>query len=144
MKSIAEKIAVIEEIAYQTNMLALERGIEAARAGEHGRGFAVVAAKCAISRSAAQQAQEIGGWHCQRQVAERSGGLLTELVPAIQKTADLVQEVAATSREQAAGVSQINGAIKPGWPSHAAQCRGAEQLSSTARSSRLRPKPCKT
>jgi uncharacterized phage infection (PIP) family protein YhgE len=66
------------------------------------------------------------------QVAERSGGLLTELVPGIQKTADLVQEVAATSREQAAGVSQINGAINQVGLVTQRNAAGAEQLSSTA------------
>src|SRR6267154_1227540 len=110
MKSIAEKIAVIEEIAYQTNMLALNAAIEAARAGEHGRGLAVANV----------------------QVAERSGGLLAELVPSIQKTADLVQEVAATSREQAAGVNQINGAISQVGLVTQRNAAGAEELSSTA------------
>jgi methyl-accepting chemotaxis protein len=66
------------------------------------------------------------------QVAERSGGLLSELVPAIQKTADLVQEVAATSREQAARVSQINGAISQVGLVTQRNAAGAEQLSSTA------------
>jgi methyl-accepting chemotaxis protein len=78
-------------------------------------------------------AQEIGGLAAaQVQVAERSGGLLSELVPAIQKTADLVQEVAATSREQAAGVSQINGAINQVGVVTQRNAAGAEQLSSTA------------
>src|SRR6266404_6029739 len=140
MKSIAEKIAVIEEIAYQTNMLALNAAIEAARAGEHGRGFAVVAGEVRnLAERCRTAAQEIGGLATANvQVAERSGGLLTELVPAIQKTADLVQEVAATSREQAAGVSQINGAIS--------QVGLVTQRNAPVppRSSRLRPKPCKT
>jgi len=134
MKSIAEKIAVIEEIAYQTNMLALNAAIEAARAGEHGRGFAVVAGEVRnLAERCRTAAQEIGGLAAANvQVAERSGGLLTELVPAIQKTADLVQEVAATSREQAAGVSQINGAISQVGLVTQRNAAGAEQLSSTA------------
>jgi methyl-accepting chemotaxis protein len=134
MKSIAEKIAVIEEIAYQTNMLALNAAIEAARAGEHGRGFAVVAGEVRnLAERCRTAAQEIGGLAATNvQVAERSGGLLTELVPAIQKTADLVQEVAATSREQAAGVSQINGAISQVGLVTQRNAAGAEQLSSTA------------
>jgi methyl-accepting chemotaxis protein len=134
MKSIAEKIAVIEEIAYQTNMLALNAAIEAARAGEHGRGFAVVAAEVRnLAERCRTAAQEIGGLAVANvQVAERSGGLLTELVPAIQKTADLVQEVAATSREQAAGVNQINGAISQVGLVTQRNAAGAEELSSTA------------
>ena len=134
MKSIAEKIAVIEEIAYQTNMLALNAAIEAARAGEHGRGFAVVAGEVRnLAERCRTAAQEIGGLAAANvQVAERSGGLLTELVPAIQKTADLVQEVAATSREQAAGVNQINGAISQVGLVTQRNAAGAEELSSTA------------
>jgi methyl-accepting chemotaxis protein len=134
MKLIAEKIAVIEEIAYQTNMLALNAAIEAARAGEHGRGFAVVAGEVRnLAERCRTAAQEIGGLATANvQIAERSGGLLAELVPAIQKTADLVQEVAATSREQAAGVSQINGAISQVGLVTQRNAAGAEQLSSTA------------
>ena len=134
MKSIAEKIAVIEEIAYQTNMLALNAAIEAARAGEHGRGFAVVAGEVRnLAERCRTAAQEIGGLAASNvQIAERSGGLLSELVPAIQKTADLVQEVASTSGEQAAGVSQINRAISQVGLVTQRNAAGAEELSSTA------------
>ena len=134
MKSIAERIAVIEEIAYQTNMLALNAAIEAARAGEHGRGFAVVAGEVRnLAERCRTAAQEIGGLAASNvQIAERSGGLLNELVPAIQKTADLVQEVAATSGEQAAGVSQINRAIGQVGLVTQRNAAGAEELSSTA------------
>lgn len=134
MKSIAEKIAVIEEIAYQTNMLALNAAIEAARAGEHGRGFAVVAGEVRnLAERCRTAAQEIGGLAAANvQIAERSGGLLAELVPSIQKTADLVQEVASTSREQAAGVNQINGAISQVGLVTQRNAAGAEELSSTA------------
>ncbi len=96
MKPIAEKISFIEEIAYQTNLLALNAAIEAARAGEHGKGFAVVASEVRkLAERSQGSAKEIGGLaSASVQVAERSGKLLDELVPAIRKTAEMVQEVA--------------------------------------------------
>ncbi|MBF0610275.1 MAG: DUF3365 domain-containing protein, partial [Magnetococcales bacterium] len=114
MKEIAGKISIIEEIARQTNLLALNAAIEAARAGEHGKGFAVVAAEvrklAERSQVAAAEITRLSGTSVQ--VAERAGELLTRLVPDIQKTAELVQEIAAASREQTTGASQINGAIQ--------------------------------
>lgn len=134
MKAIADKIVVIEEIAYQTNMLALNAAIEAARAGEHGRGFAVVAGEVRnLAERCRVAAQEIGGLAASNvQIAEHSGSLLAELVPSIQKTADLVQEVAATSGEQSAGVNQINRAISQVGLVTQRNAAGAEELSSTA------------
>lgn len=134
MKAIADKIVVIEEIAYQTNMLALNAAIEAARAGEHGRGFAVVAGEVRnLAERCRVAAQEIGGLAASNvQIAEHSGNLLAELVPSIQKTADLVQEVAATSGEQSAGVNQINRAISQVGLVTQRNAAGAEELSSTA------------
>lgn len=134
MQSIADKISVIEEIAYQTNLLALNAAIEAARAGEHGRGFAVVATEVRkLAERSQLAAKEISGLASSSvRVAERSGQLLAELVPAIRKTTDLVQEVANASSEQSSGVSQINKAMSQ--VDHVTQRNAAavEELASTA------------
>ena len=134
MKAIAEKISFIEEIAYQTNLLALNAAIEAARAGEHGKGFAVVASEVRKRAERSQSsAKEIGNLaSASVQVAERSGKLLDELVPAIKKTADLVQEVASASREQAAGVNQMNKAMGQVDQVTQRNASAAEEMSSTA------------
>jgi len=134
MRHITERISIIQEMAYQTNLLALNAAIEAARAGEHGRGFAVVAAEVRkLAERAQKAAKEIEDQASGSvEVAERSGQLLGTLVPAIRKTADLVQEVAAASAEQSAGVGQVNKAM--GQIDHVTQrnASAAEELSSTA------------
>ncbi|HET9554787.1 MAG TPA: methyl-accepting chemotaxis protein [Anaeromyxobacteraceae bacterium] len=134
MRQIAEKTGIIEEIAYQTNLLALNAAIEAARAGEHGRGFAVVATEVRKLAERAQRAtREIGDLAGSSvQVAERSGALLTELVPSIRKTADLVQEVAAASQEQSAGVTQVSKAMAVVDQVTQRNASASEELSSTA------------
>jgi len=113
MNQIADKISLIEDIAYKTNLLALNAAIEAARAGEHGKGFAVVADEVRkLAERSQVSAQEISEQATNSvKVAERAGALLEAMVPNIRKTADLVQEITASSEEQATGVSQVNSAM---------------------------------
>jgi methyl-accepting chemotaxis protein len=114
MKTIAEKITIIGEIARQTNLLALNAAVEAARAGEHGKGFAVVAAEVRkLAERSQVAASEIDALSKSSvAVAEKSGRLLEQIVPNIQKTSRLVQEITASSIEQNTGADQVNKAIQ--------------------------------
>lgn len=134
MKDIASKIGIIDDIAYQTNLLALNAAIEAARAGEHGKGFAVVAAEvrklAERSQVAAQEISTLASGSVQK--AERAGALLKEIVPAIGKTSDLVQEIAAASDEQSAGVGQINESMSQVTQATQQSASASEELAATA------------
>ena len=134
MKSIAEKIGIIDTIAYQTNLLALNAAIEAARAGEHGKGFAVVAAEvrklAERSQAAAQEIGEVAASSVQ--MAEKAGKLLDEIVPSIKKTSDLVQEITAASEEQSSGVAQVNTAMSQLNQITQQNASSSEELAATA------------
>jgi methyl-accepting chemotaxis protein len=114
MKKIAQKIGIIEEISRQTDLLALNAAVEAARAGEYGKGFAVVASEvrklAERSQGAAAEINDLSGSSVD--VAERAGEMLDQLVPDIEKTAELVQEISAACSEQDSGADQINKAIQ--------------------------------
>jgi methyl-accepting chemotaxis protein len=113
MKKIAGKVSIISEIAFQTNILALNAAVEAARAGEFGKGFAVVAAEVRkLAEKSQKEAKEITEL-TQRsvEIAVQTGNLFLEIVPTIQHTAQLVQEITASGIEQDAGTKQISNAI---------------------------------
>ncbi len=138
---IADIITTIDEIAFQTNLLALNAAVEAARAGEQGRGFAVVAAEVRnLAQRSASAAKEIksliqdsvGKVQNGTELVNRSGQTLTEIVNSVKRVTDIVAEIAAASKEQLAGVEQVNKAVTQMDRVTQANAAQTEEMSGTA------------
>ncbi len=136
MKGIAERISIVEEITRKTDLLALNASVEAARAGEHGRGFAVVASEVSkLAELSKQAAAEIVQSSAEgKEMAEATSRMLSELLPRIEKTKDLVQGISASSGEQSIGADQVNVAVQQLDSVAQQNSTAAQQMSATAES----------
>jgi methyl-accepting chemotaxis protein len=134
MRTIAEKIGIVQEIARQTDLLALNAAVEAARAGEHGKGFAVVASEVRkLAERSQSAAAEIGAMSSDTvKASAEAGEMLGRLVPDIRKTAELISEISAACREQDIGASQINEAIQQLDKITQQNAGASEQMSATS------------
>ncbi|MCT4371829.1 MCP four helix bundle domain-containing protein [Yangia mangrovi] len=134
MKTIAERILVVQEIARQTDLLALNAAVEAARAGEHGRGFAVVASEvrklAERSQTAAGEISSLSGNTVR--AAEEAGHMLEGLVPDIERTSALVSQISSASQELASGAVQVNLAIQQLDKVTQENTSASEEMSATA------------
>jgi len=114
VRQISGKIGIINDIAFQTNILALNAAVEAARAGDHGKGFAIVASEvrklAERSKIAANEIMELSNGSLRN--TEAAVSQMAQLIPEIEKTTNLIQEIANSNKEQSSGTDQINSAIQ--------------------------------